>query len=226
LSTFLSLIPHRDEKVVLEIGCGSGGNLQLLFQDFRRRVGLDRSEHAVAYARRKIRPGDVIVCGDANQLAFAPTSFDCVALLDVLYHRAIHDPQDVLMQVHEVLKPGGYVLITDGAYDFLIGVHSENVAATRRFTRRKLVALLHGAGFRVVRASYWGVVVFVLLVLKRTVLERISSAVGRRPGPETFDIVEVPVVDSVLYAAVGVEAPLLRYLSLPFGASVCVLGRK
>jgi SAM-dependent methyltransferase len=226
LAAFLAVIPRRDEKIVLEIGCGSGGNLQLLFRDFRRRVGLDRSEHAIAYARRKVRPGDVIVRGDANRLAFRPASFDCVALLDVLCHSAIRDPQDVLRQVHEVLRPGGYVLITDGAYEFLTGAHSANVDATRRFTRRKLVTLLHTAGFRIVRASYWGVVVFVLLVLKRLILERISAAVGRQPKPETFDIVEIPVVDSVLYAAVGVEAPLLRYVSLPVGASVCVLGKK
>jgi SAM-dependent methyltransferase len=226
LSTFLAIIPRRDEKIVLEIGCGSGGNLQLLFRDFRQRVGLDRSAHAIAYARRKAHPGDWIVCGDANRLAFPPAAFDCVALLDVLCHRAIRDPHDLLLQVREVLKPGGYVLVTDAAYAFLRGAHSCNVEATRRFTRQQLIALLHAAGFRVVRASYWGMVVFALLVLKRMVLERISSALGRRPGPQTFDVVEVPVVDSVLYAAVGVEALLLRYVSLPFGASVCVLGRK
>ena len=53
LSVFLNHIKKREEKTILEIGCGTGGNLKYLFQNFKKRVGLEINEVAIKYARRK-----------------------------------------------------------------------------------------------------------------------------------------------------------------------------
>jgi SAM-dependent methyltransferase len=227
LRTLLVSVPDHQRKTVLEIGCGAGGNIQHLFGDFRRRVGLDSNRYALHHAREKVRPGDAIVAGDANRLPLLGESFDCVALVDVLYHRGIRDVDLVLEQANAVLRPGGYILISDGAYDFLAGRHNRTVESARRFTKSRLRSHLQNAGFTVVKATYWGVLLFGLLSLKRVVAEPVL-ALFHAPSqdPETLDLLTIPLFDPLLFASIHIELPLIRRLTLPFGASISALGRK
>jgi len=227
LRTLLVSVPDHQGKSVLEIGCGAGGNIQHVFGDFRRRVGLESNRHAFHLAREKVRPGDAILAGDANQLPLLGESFDCVALIDVLYHRGIRDVDLALEQAHAVLRPGGYILISDGAYDFLAGRHNRTVESARRFTKRRLRSHLENAGFTVVKATYWGLLPFGLLFLKRVVAEPVLAlfhSASREAA--TLDLLTIPMFDPLLFAAARIELPLIRTMTLPFGASICALGQK
>lgn len=66
------------------------------------------------------------VYGDALSLPLAAESFDVVILIDVLEH--ISDTQQLLQQIHQVLKPGGKAII---ALPFLYPIHD----APRDFVR-------------------------------------------------------------------------------------------
>jgi SAM-dependent methyltransferase len=222
----LRRITAIEDKSILEIGCGSGGNLVYLFERFRYRVGLDADDDALRFAHRKLEGIGDIVRGDANRLGISDGSFDCVALLDVLYHARVTDVDAVLLDAQRLLKTGGYILITDGAYDFLSGRHSVSVNAARRFTRKNLCASLEAAGFGVVKASYWGLIFFFPLFLKRVLLERAFSNRSDEQHEGHFDLVRIPVVDTVLYYLVKAETWLLPHTDLPFGASICILARK
>jgi SAM-dependent methyltransferase len=227
LRTLLEEIPDRSQKTVLEIGCGSGGNLQLLFGEFRRRLGLDRDPNALRLARAKLRPGGERVAGDANDLKLPDRSFDCVALVDVLYHRAIRDVDEVVRRASAVLRPGGFLLITDGAHDFLAGWHNRAVGSARRFTRADLRRHAEAAGLAVCRVSYWGTLIFFALMAKRMVLERLWQRIRTTPGqPRTLDLRSLPVIDELLYLSVRAELTWIRRESVPVGASVCLLARR
>jgi SAM-dependent methyltransferase len=227
LRTLLVSVPDHRGKAVLEIGCGAGGNIQHLFGDFKRRVGLESNRHALHRAREKVRPGDAILAGDANELPLLGESFDCVALIDVLYHRGIRDVDLVLEQANAVLRPGGYILISDGAYDFLAGRHNRTVESARRFTKRRLRSHLENAGFTMVKATYWGVLLFGLLSLKRVAAEPVLALFHAAPQePGALDLLTIPLLDPLLFASIHIELPLIRRLTLPFGASVCALGQK
>ncbi len=227
LRTLLEAVPHHEDKTLLEVGCGAGGNLHHLFGDFKKRVGLECNQHALRHAREKLRPGNGIVAGDANELPLPNESFDCVALIDVLYHRAIRDVDRVLHRVRAVLKPGGHVLVTDGAHDFLAGRHNMAVDSARRFTKGRLRTHLEGSGFDILKISYWGVLIFGLLFAKRVVAEPLVGLFrSAPPEPGSFDMLTVPLLDQVLFASVRAELPFLRGIGLPLGASVCALARK
>ena len=226
LAVLLRGITAVEDKSILEIGCGSGGNLVYLFERFRYRVGLDADDDALRFARRKLEGNADIVRGDANRLGISDGSFDCVALLDVLYHARVTDVDAVLRDVHRLLKPGGYILITDGAYDFLSGRHSASVNSARRFTRKDLCASLDAAGLGIVKASYWGLLLFLPLFLKRVLFERAFPARSYEQADEHFGLVRIPVMDTILYYLIKVETWLLPHSDLPFGASICVLAQK
>ena len=89
LAVFLNNIEKTGEKTILEIGCGTGGNLIYLFQNFKKRIGLEINETAIKYARRKEIENTKIIKGNANNLDIKLKPVDCVALLVVLYHENI-----------------------------------------------------------------------------------------------------------------------------------------
>jgi ubiquinone/menaquinone biosynthesis C-methylase UbiE len=223
LSVFLDLIENKETKTILEIGCGTGGNLKYLFNEFRHIIGLEYNDEAISFAKNKLPKNTVIVKGDANCLNIRGKSVDCVAMLDVLYHKNIKNVDNVLIQVTKILKKDGYLLITDGAFNFLQGKHSKNVDSVRRFTKRELISKLKKLNYHIVKASYWGISLFFLLFIKRTILEKFFRTTK---NAEHFDFKSVPIFDDFLFFLVSNEKHILRKFSLPLGSSLCILARK
>ena len=100
--------------------------------DYGRVFGMDHHEAACEFSRRRNR--FLLIKGDANHLPFKKETFHLITLFDVLYHQHIINDEDVLRQIHELLAPGGFLLITDSAYDFLKSTHDLAVMARHRYT--------------------------------------------------------------------------------------------
>jgi SAM-dependent methyltransferase len=93
---------------LLEVGCGTGEFLMAAQQAGHRVVGLDLSEEAVTYTRRR-RPGLDLRCATLDSNDLHPESFDVVAAFHVVEH--VPDPVDLLRQMTRLLRPGGLVYI-------------------------------------------------------------------------------------------------------------------
>ena len=223
LSVFLSHIEKIEEKTILEIGCGTGGNLKYLFPYFLKRIGLEINETAIKYARGKMTDNTKIIRGDANDLGTVQERVNCVALLDVLYHKNIKSVNSVLVQVNKLLKKDGYLLISDGAFNFLEGSHSEYVDSARRFTIKELTSKLLKSNFRIIKASYWGFSLFFIIFLKRAIFERLFR---KRISNKSNDLVSIPIIDSIFYFLVNSETIVLKKGDLPLGASLAILAQK
>lgn len=224
LRLFTQFIPLSFKNSLLEVGCGSGGNLCYLFDDFKLRKGLEIDSHALSFAKNKLANYAELSQGDANNIDKLSVRVDTVAFLDVLYHKNISDVSNVLAQTSKILNPQGYILICDGAFNFLSGSHSSSVNSARRFTRLELKKLLANNGFEIVKSSYWGFILFFLLFLKRRIIEKLFASNSLEQ--EKFDLLTVPVVDDILYASLYLESLFLKWFNIPLGASVVVLARK
>lgn len=91
--------------------------------------------------------------------------YGLIALLDVVEH--IEDDAGFLRELHGALIPGGRIILTVPAYQWLwspLDVHSRHY---RRYTRRQLVGRLRAAGYRVEFASYWNTFLFPVAALVR-----------------------------------------------------------
>ena len=99
---------------VLEAGCGRGGNLYYLahYTAAARLVGLDASEGNLAFCRRVHGGGRAaFLRGDAQQLPFAPASFDL--LLNLESSHCYPRLGDFLAEAYRVLRPGGCLAYAD-----------------------------------------------------------------------------------------------------------------
>jgi SAM-dependent methyltransferase len=220
LARYLARIEDRGAKSLLEVGCGTGGNLRYLFTDFARADGIESDPNALAHAHGREDGCGSVRLGDANRLDVADGSCDVVACFDVLYHERIPSVEAALAEVHRILRPGGFVVVTDGAFGFLAGRHSQTVGGARRFTRRGLAASLRAAGFEVERISYWGFALFFLIFLRRRVLDRLS------PPEDGLDLRDNRVLGPFLFLSLWLESRLHPWLAPPFGAHIVALGRK
>ena len=89
---------------VLDLGCGRGGVMELLWHEVRAAVGVDPDLASL----REHRAGLPLVCARGEAMPFANDSFDVVLALWVLEH--LPRPEIVLQSVRRVLAPGGHFL--------------------------------------------------------------------------------------------------------------------
>jgi SAM-dependent methyltransferase len=201
---------------ILDAGCGAGGFLSVLRNEFRpaQACGIDCSAAAVAYARNV--HGDGIAQASVEALPFEGERFDLLTSIDVLC--ILENDDMALAEFHRVLKPGGVLLLNLPAYRWMWSYHDVAVHTRKRYNAKELNASLVRSGFRVVFGTYWNSLLFPLILLRRKLL----------PPPKTgSDVQELSGwLNAVLYLVLKLEICWFAIgLRFPFGLSrsvVCV----
>lgn len=206
----------------LEIGAGTGAMVPVL-QRYGPVVGLDYFAPALEFLREALP-----VNGDAQRLPFADSSFDLVGCFDLLYHRNIEQVDRALAEIFRVLRPRGYILITDSACPALYGRHDASHHGARRFSRARLLTELTAAGLTPVHVSYFHMAVFPVVAATRIGGRWLNSALGRKaPEAGQSQLAEASSLANTIFGALyRVEAPLAARFRLPFGVSIVAIARR
>jgi SAM-dependent methyltransferase len=107
-----------DEPVdALDVGCGTGFLALLLAELGHRAVGVDAAEEMLTRARTKARDLGVDAPfrrADADALPFDDGVFDLVVERHVIW--TLPDPSGALREWRRVLRPGGRLVLVEGAW--------------------------------------------------------------------------------------------------------------
>jgi SAM-dependent methyltransferase len=210
---------------ILDAGCGTGQMLKCL-ESHGEAVGIDSSPQAVGYARD--RGVSRLVRGSITDPPFRDGSFDCVVALDVIEH--VDDDIGILTKLHEVVKPGGHLIVTVPAFKTLWSEHDEINQHKRRYRAPQLSRLIQEAGFDLQRVSYCNTALFLPVLTLRKGKNLLRASRRRRgAGHDSLrsDLGEYPVpVNAALNWLMRGETRLMRHVDLPFGVSILAVARR
>jgi SAM-dependent methyltransferase len=205
----------------LEAGCGTGYFSHLLQRERGWPVvPMDFSWHGLRYARQM--GVERAVQGDIRGLPFSDGAFDLVMSVDVLPHLPRGQEQLAARELARVLARGGLLVVRTAALDILRSRHSEFAFERQRFTRRRLMGLMAGAGVRVLRSTYVNSLLLPVALAKFRVWEPLL----RRPPASGVEPV-APWLDKLLYAPLALEAAWIGAgHDLPLGQSLVLIGER
>jgi SAM-dependent methyltransferase len=202
---------------ILDAGCGSGRNMVELARHGTV-TGIELSQTSVSLARER-RVGEVIA-GSVLEMPFEADSFDLAASLDVIEH--LEDDLAALRELRRVVAPGGSLLVTVPAYQWLWSGHDEINHHFRRYTRRSLQRAGEQAGWHQVRTTY-----FNSLLLPAAILLRVLDRFSRKTTESSLDLWVPPApLNWLLERPLQMEAATIAHGGrIPAGLSLLAVFR-
>jgi SAM-dependent methyltransferase len=213
-------LPPGAGKRVMEIGCGTGGNLKALAKGYAA-SGVELDDYAARIARAS--SGCEVLTGDPRQVARDRLAIqDAVVLADVLEH--IADDHEFLAAVVDMLKPGALLLITVPADPALWSPHDEALGHYRRYTAPTLQALWQDLPVKPLMQSAFMTLLYPVVRGIRRVRRRSSQAASAASAAS--DLTPVPaVVNQILYGIFGLEVWLMKRRRFIRGCSLLAVLR-
>jgi SAM-dependent methyltransferase len=204
---------------ILDAGCGTGANLQLL-QTYGDARGVDISDQAIEFCRaRGIAPARVL-WASVSELPFPNDFFDLAISFEVICN--IADDQRALAELARVLKPGGRLIVQVPAYQWLWSRHDVAVGHQRRYAAQDVRAKLTRAGLRVERLTHANALLFPIIAARR-----LTQRVWHTHQTVHSDLTPLPrAVNALLSALYQLEMQVVARVDVPWGISLVALARK
>ena len=196
------VVPPGEGKRLVDLGCGTGGNLAALAGDWSC-AGFDPSPRAIGLARESF-PSLEFRCTESQRTDVPELeTADGVLLLDVLEH--VQADAAVLASVVERMPPGAHLLLTVPADPRLWSSHDEAFGHLRRYEDGRLVGLWRDLPVTARLVSPFNSRLYPIIRLVRA-LNRRRPGHGPRSGG-----LEVParLVNRLLYRTFAGEATRL-----------------
>lgn len=199
---------------ILDAGCGTGGNLQR-YARMGRAVGVDPSPEAVRFCReRSLEP---VEQAGLESLPFEDGRFDLICATDVLEH--VEAEGEALAELLRVAAPGGALLLTVPAYQWLWTAEDERLHHFRRYTRRRLREAVERAGWRTEAATYFNSILLPAIAAARLIPRRDDGTADLERTPDALN--------GALSIPMRLEARLIGAgARLPAGVSIGIVCRK
>jgi len=175
------VLPPSPQTMIVDVGCGTGGNVASLSEDYTC-VGIDPSPEAVELASRRF-PGVRFLRGHApDDLGDVVSRANLFLLTDVLEHTP--DDFALLSRLLSVASPGAWFLLTVPADSSLWSTHDESHGHYRRYDRERFEQLWQGLPVTVPMVSHFNSRLYPLVKWMR----KIHRVRGKACGEAGTDI--------------------------------------
>jgi len=111
-----SCLPLKQEASLLDLGCGTGLELEYYFRlnPTAKVTGIDLAAGMLAELKRKLAHYDVnLILGSYFEISLGHALFDAAVSVESLHHFTKEDKIPLYQRLHSALKSGGYFILTD-----------------------------------------------------------------------------------------------------------------
>lgn len=220
LKNVLRLYAPSSAKV-LDAGCGTGENMQLLQQLGYTVHGVDISTTAITLAKK--RGLKRVQSGSILELPFRDKSFDAAYSTDVLIMFGQKQVSQAVGELHRVLKNDGVVFVQCAALESLRSSHDIVVKARHRYTVEELQKFLPSDQWQILISSYRFFWIFPIIAGVKWLKKNESTHEAES------DVQALPVwLNTLFFWIQSIEDFLIIRcrVRLPFGSSVAIVARK
>jgi SAM-dependent methyltransferase len=214
LQSTLSTLQLPKSSNILEVGCGTGGNIAFL-RKFGELICVESDNSAAKLAReRNLVP--ILSGALPNEMPVFNRQFDLIVLFDVIEH--IDDDGESLRVLCKLLNPGGRIVLTVPAFSYLWSQHDEENHHKRRYSRKSLSSLVLSNGLSLDYISYFNFWLFPLVASLRAIRKII-------PYKESWQDMKLPAAfpNQILESIFKSERHLIGKRYLPFGMSLVAI---
>jgi len=146
-------------------------------------------------------------------------SFDLVAALDVLEH--VDGDQEAARALVELVRPGGWLLVTVPAHQALWGSHDRRLHHQRRYGRAQLLRLFEDSDVDLIRSTPFNFVLSPIALVYRVAERSLGLDLGNQ------ERIPWHPVNAAFGALFRAESALVRrHLPIPFGLSYAAIFRR
>lgn len=197
---------------ILEIGCGTGHNFEML-KGFGRLEALEVDDEARALASTRL--GHEVGAAPLPGLPGVPDgAYDLVALLDVLEH--VDNRAESLRSIAAKLKPDGKILITVPAYQWMWSAHDLAHHHKLRYSKKGLRRDAEAAGLKVRKLGFFNSLLFPIAAAVRVA--------GKLAGRTSSDDKVPPRPLNALFEKIfALERHVIGRMPFPAGVSLFAL---
>jgi ubiquinone/menaquinone biosynthesis C-methylase UbiE len=202
-----ALLQNREIDVIWEIGAGHGNMAIPLAEQGIATVPI---EPLYSGAKALSSKGFHSYAQTLDQLNLPDNCLGAVGIFDVLEH--LPNPETVLREIYRVLKPGGVLLTSVPAYQWLFSDFDLRIGHFRRYSRKSLFNLLSSSNFREIKISN----LFFIFIAPAFILRRLPFLMGISgkkketiPTSENFSIrLLTPILRILLLTEMRMRIPL------------------
>ena len=216
LSLIKSYLGQVSSLKILDAGCGTG-LLTKKLERFGKVLGIDLSEEALKYARKRRIKAKL---GSINNLPFRDQAFDLVVSMDVIYHKAVQDTI-ALEQLKRVLKPNGLLILRVPANEWLRSSHDLQVHTRERYSLETLRTKLERAGFKIEKISYVQMLLVPISLISLLWEKLLTNKIAK-----THLVILPNSLNRFIADILSLEVSILRKFNLPFGLGLIAVARK
>ncbi len=125
----LKRIIGDDEKLILDVGCGTGFLSIILSELGHKLIGIDFSKNMIEIANKNINYWNLkipLIIGNAENTPFSYGSFDLVISRNIFW--TLKNPKNAINHWKSILNDNGSIIITDGNWNFLNNdIYNKNI---------------------------------------------------------------------------------------------------
>jgi len=142
--------------------------------------------------------------------------FDVITLFDVIEH--LDYDHKALDGVFQMLKPGGKIVLTVPAHQWLWNRHDIVAGHKRRYSRKTLIKAMKNSGFDIIRSTYLFRLLIPLFIIRKHL-----EFLGHKEN-NMFYI--SPIVNKILMSICMFERTFNNWIPDVFGGSLMVIAKK